>query len=64
MGAEIFHKVDEEHVTCWLHHCPQLGRPIARDPSRHPPRAVPSWAQVPGGETKGAEIFHRWMRNM
>ena len=35
------------------------GQPIARDPSRHPPRRVPSWAQAPGGETKGAEIFHQ-----
>ena len=45
-------------MTYWLHHSPPGGGPIARDPSRHPPRRVPSWAQAPGGETKGAEIFH------
>ena len=45
-------------MTCWLQHCPPGGEPKARDPSPHPPRGVPSWAQAPCGETKGAEIFH------
>ena len=32
------------------------GQPIARDPSRHPPRRVPSLAQAPGGETKCPKV--------
>ena len=28
----------EEHVTCWFHHCPPGGGPIAPNPSLHTPR--------------------------
>ena len=54
----MFHLVDEEHVTCWFHHCPPGGGPIAPDPSRHPTRGVLSWALASDSQTKGAEMFH------
>ena len=57
-GAEIFHWVDKVHVTCWLHHCPPGVAYSPRPISAPTPRGAILGIAPPGGETKGAEIFH------